>query len=940
MFIKKIAAAVVLCLMLTSGSQAYYLTIDQPTRQNLRVWITWDPSETGYNDSQREDLKQGVAMALSMWQSILPDLHWHWATSSADANCLLHVVSFGSNCNNTCLWSTTSVDINLMSRAGGRDLSFGAYTGISRDVALAAFVPGPWPPIHYGNPNYGDIGYIGGRFEINGGDPNWDAPLNEGNDVAQILFHEFGHSLGMYDNTSVSPPVFSVDDFIAAYGHPYVPGQSPPKQPGITVKSLPAPKQPSNNLAAWPPTGWPSFGGSTYFGCGTTSDALTNVGGVTYDVYNIYAQKGVSAFNKLSPIALIHNTNMPDNPTHYGLVSTGTSKWNKRVISGLDLNPTLMPDLPWTYPVTSGMICLNRADGTVALANNWYSAINKAQLNQLTQSNPYLVSNFFPECNNMKMVSAGASFSAALRADGKVYAWGDNAQGELGINSTAAYVTTPSQVSLSVPIRSIACGGEFMVMLDTAGKLWACGWNIYGMLGNNTTVANSKVPVAVGNISGQPCNGNKYVAIASGGGHCIALKEDGTIWGWGYNAVGQVGDGTTTDRYFPVQIGMENDWVAVYTGLYHSFGLKANGQLYAWGYNDVGQLGISNATSVITGPTTVAGSWKCISITQNSQSLGVKSDGTLWGWGLNNYHQVNGSGTNYYSPVQIGTDNNWISCNGGWDYSMALKQDGSIWAWGNNSDGIFLNNASSEPNPIKLTSPPASQVTQSFSCGQGHMIAWTNDGRIWTCGKNGLGQLGRNGTTSSNTISALTQRTTCITANSYAFPGSSVDLTNEGYIDWMIFDNKSPQTRKKTGSSISNYTLLKSGTTSSFSQNLSFNWTQDGPTNIDNNSTGSSKAGVQISGQNNGFRITVPTSLAARTLKLYCGVEKATAQLSASVSDGSSTFSSVNLTNTTGITYQLYAITFNAASTSKTLTVTWKNTSTTGNVKLIAATLR
>jgi alpha-tubulin suppressor-like RCC1 family protein len=133
---------------------------------------------------------------------------------------------------------------------------------------------------------------------------------------------------------------------------------------------------------------------------------------------------------------------------------------------------------------------------------------------------------------------------------------------------------------------------------------------------------------------------NVWTSVACGGSHTVAVKYDGTLWGWGLNGYGQVGDGTTTDRTAPVQIGTDTNWASVSCGENHTIAVKTTGTLWAWGYNNVGQLG----------------------------------DGTT---------------TNRTAPVQIGSDTNWSKIAAGPRHNMAIKTTGTLYAWGQNGGGQF-----------------------------------------------------------------------------------------------------------------------------------------------------------------------------------------------------------------------------------------------------------
>ena len=162
--------------------------------------------------------------------------------------------------------------------------------------------------------------------------------------------------------------------------------------------------------------------------------------------------------------------------------------------------------------------------------------------------------------------------------------------------------------------------------------------------------------VVTANGAGDVIPVDSIKAISASYSHTIALKKDGSLWAWGYNRLGQLGDGTTTRRDIPVRIGTETDWSAIAAGHSHTIALKMNGSLWAWGSNWLGQLG----------------------------------DGT--GGNRDDFH-------NYNVPVQIGTETEWSAIATGYAHTIALKKDGSIWAWGSNwrgqlgdgTNGIYRN---------------------------------------------------------------------------------------------------------------------------------------------------------------------------------------------------------------------------------------------------------
>jgi alpha-tubulin suppressor-like RCC1 family protein len=208
-------------------------------------------------------------------------------------------------------------------------------------------------------------------------------------------------------------------------------------------------------------------------------------------------------------------------------------------------------------------------------------------------------------------VAAGGSHSLALRVDGTVFAWGDNSYGQLGNGSPITPgplpdSSRPVQVGTRIgrktillsQVAAIAAGGDFSLALKKDGTVWAWGYNADGELGNGTT-ADSSVPVPVTGLT-------DVIAIAAGDRHGLAVKRDGSVWSWGYNGFGQLGDLTLESRSAPVQVFALGGVTAVAGGGFHSLALLADGTVRAWGFNFFGQLG-NGTTADSSVPVQVAG---------------------------------------------------------------------------------------------------------------------------------------------------------------------------------------------------------------------------------------------------------------------------------------------------------------------------------------------
>ena len=195
--------------------------------------------------------------------------------------------------------------------------------------------------------------------------------------------------------------------------------------------------------------------------------------------------------------------------------------------------------------------------------------------------------------------------------------------------------------------------------------------------------------------------------ISAAGDNCFVLKSDGTLWAWGANNKGQLGDGTTTSRPSPAQIGTDKDWVSIATGTYmgaYVFALKTDGTTWGWGNNEFSQLGDgTNKNKPSPARIGTVKEWLLIA-PGNAHTLGLKSDGTIWAWGLNNTGQLgDGTTVDKPSPVQIGTDNDWVSFTKGTAHTIALKKNGTLWAWGANTYGQLGDGTTVNKNtPIQI----------------------------------------------------------------------------------------------------------------------------------------------------------------------------------------------------------------------------------------------
>jgi alpha-tubulin suppressor-like RCC1 family protein len=185
-----------------------------------------------------------------------------------------------------------------------------------------------------------------------------------------------------------------------------------------------------------------------------------------------------------------------------------------------------------------------------------------------------------------------------MRGDGTVWAWGSNFAGELG-NGSSTDSSIPVQVSGLTGVTAIAAGDSHSLAVRGDGTAWAWGYNFDGELGNGTTTFNESTPVQVSALTG-------LTAIAAGGNHSLAMRGDGTVWAWGSNFAGELGNGTTTNASTPVQVSAPSSVNAIAAGGIHSLAMRGDGTVWAWGDNSLGELGNGTTNSAST-PVQVSG---------------------------------------------------------------------------------------------------------------------------------------------------------------------------------------------------------------------------------------------------------------------------------------------------------------------------------------------
>ena len=311
----------------------------------------------------------------------------------------------------------------------------------------------------------------------------------------------------------------------------------------------------------------------------------------------------------------------------------------------------------------------------------------------------------------------------------KLWLWGDNTDGQLG-DGTVIYRSSPVQTLVSgqvwwkVSLGSLHAGG---ILYDYS--LWTWGRNNYGQLGDGT-ILNRSSPVNIGTDS--------WLWVSCGYESSAGIKTDGSLWLWGLNSGGQLGTQNIINYSSPVQVYGENtNWKSVSVGYNHTAAIKNNGSLWTWGQNSYGQLGSDNLTAFSSPIQTALGGnyWIAVSAGANF-SLAVKNDGTIWGFGLNAQGQLgDGNNANLSYPTQIiQYGSTWLNAAAGFGFGGAFGNLGSF------------GTPTPTPSPSNSLSPtPTPSVTQPTPTPLPTIVS-----KLFLWGSNNFGQLGDNTTIGRN----------------------------------------------------------------------------------------------------------------------------------------------------------------------------------------------
>ncbi|HIV03231.1 MAG TPA: S8 family serine peptidase, partial [Candidatus Aphodoplasma excrementigallinarum] len=398
---------------------------------------------------------------------------------------------------------------------------------------------------------------------------------------------------------------------------------------------------------------------------------------------------------------------------------------------------------------------------TYAWGNNRYGQLGDGTM--ALRATPYCLTNEIneplPEIS-VATIAAGSGHSLIIGENGTILASGRGSHGQLG-NGARQNSTTPVQVKDTAGTgsftgaKAVAAGFLYSLALKEDGTLWTWG-NATGFL-TDTGDSHSDVPVPVIDENGEPLA--NIISISAKKEHWLALRADGTVWSWGRGANGQLGNGATEDVFtHAVQVKNADgtplvDVIAISAGGSHSMAKKADGTIWAWGKNENGQLG-NGASADSSVPVQVMGLAGIEQISAGEyHSMALRADGTVWAWGRNQYGQLGDNTRNSSStPVQVTGENGFGYLTGveeiaaGIGYSMALMSDGTLMAWGhNNSYQLGDGTQQSRNAPVQVLDSAGTAALADvveFSANGETTMAKTADGTVWIWGTNRYGEFG------------------------------------------------------------------------------------------------------------------------------------------------------------------------------------------------------
>ncbi len=318
------------------------------------------------------------------------------------------------------------------------------------------------------------------------------------------------------------------------------------------------------------------------------------------------------------------------------------------------------------------------------------------------------------------VIAASTQHTCAVATDGGLWCWGVDDWGQLGIaGADPGAVEVPAHVG-SNAWTAVATGNRDSCAIRDDGTLWCWGANVYGTLGDGTNTSEN-IPIQVGAATG-------WTSVAAEEFHTCATRGDGTLWCWGYNHDGELGDGTNDESSTPVQVGADRAWRGVVVGNAFTCAIAGDGMLWCWGNALAYPAMVPQQVGVATWASIAAG---------REHLCGVQPDGSLWCWGDNGAGQlgIDPAIVREIAPTQVGTATTWRSVAAGGDRTCATQLDDSLWCWGTGSAGIGDGTFAPHATPELIG------TAKSITVGPDHACSIDATG-FTSCWGPGTGELG------------------------------------------------------------------------------------------------------------------------------------------------------------------------------------------------------
>lgn len=332
--------------------------------------------------------------------------------------------------------------------------------------------------------------------------------------------------------------------------------------------------------------------------------------------------------------------------------------------------------------------------------------------------------------------AAGAQHVCASANNRRVYCWGDNDDGQMGIGSTSFLQAVPRLVPLTVDAVRVAAGGGHSCAVTAGGTAYCWGRAQLGQLGRGSTPGDPLLPATV-------VTGPLFASVTGGGDHTCGLGTGQAISCWGANIFGQVGDGSTIDRPEPRPVSATAIWEAVATGATHSCGLAIDHTAWCWGRNGDGQLGDSTTTNQDV-PTPVVGGQQFLTVAAGGgHTCAVSLAATIYCWGRNRQSQT-GTGlpdSIVTVPSPVATALTFTAVTAGAQHSCGIATDSAAYCWGENAAGQ-LGDSSTSPRATPVLVHGGHHF-QSLSAGAAFTCGLTGGLVLYCWGDGTQGQLGR-----------------------------------------------------------------------------------------------------------------------------------------------------------------------------------------------------